>query len=247
MGAAEITAQFERLEGNVSAALSAVASKGVTVPSGSTSDNLASLIASIIVLDLSVVTVTPETLAEGVTAYDASGNLITGTAQIVAEPSYTNVIPTAQAMGSTDPYNGCGYKDGYYLSSSSPFEGVDSATVLTGYIPYEVPSTGVPETIYVKGAEWQSISHCRWYGFDSAKSTIKGCWITGSGSGNAAITASFNVEQLGDDYFCLEPILDGITWAMTKLAANTTEIVYFRMSLVGKGADLIVTIGEPIE
>lgn len=42
-----VQTQIDRISGNVSAALSAIADKGVTVPDGSTSDALASLIASI--------------------------------------------------------------------------------------------------------------------------------------------------------------------------------------------------------
>lgn len=42
-----VQTQIDRISGNVSAALSAIAEKGVTVPDGSTSDALAELIASI--------------------------------------------------------------------------------------------------------------------------------------------------------------------------------------------------------
>ena len=42
-----VQTQIDRISGNVSAALSAIARKGVTVPDGSTSDALAGLIASI--------------------------------------------------------------------------------------------------------------------------------------------------------------------------------------------------------
>lgn len=42
-----VQTQIDRISGNVSAALAAIANKGVTVPSGSTSDALAELIASI--------------------------------------------------------------------------------------------------------------------------------------------------------------------------------------------------------
>ena len=42
-----VQTQIDRISGNVSAALSAIADKGVTVPEGSTSDALAGLIASI--------------------------------------------------------------------------------------------------------------------------------------------------------------------------------------------------------
>lgn len=42
-----IQTEIDRISGNVSAALSAIVEKGVTVPDGSTSDALAELIASI--------------------------------------------------------------------------------------------------------------------------------------------------------------------------------------------------------
>lgn len=42
-----VQTQIDRISGNVSAALAAIANKGVTVPSGSTSDALAELIAAI--------------------------------------------------------------------------------------------------------------------------------------------------------------------------------------------------------
>lgn len=42
-----IQTQIDRISGNVSAALSAIVEKGVTVPDGSTSDALAELITSI--------------------------------------------------------------------------------------------------------------------------------------------------------------------------------------------------------
>lgn len=42
-----IQTEIDRISGNVSAALSAIVEKGVTVPDGSTSDALAGLIASI--------------------------------------------------------------------------------------------------------------------------------------------------------------------------------------------------------
>ena len=42
-----VQTQIDRISGNVSAALSAIADKGVTVPDGSTSDALAELIAAI--------------------------------------------------------------------------------------------------------------------------------------------------------------------------------------------------------
>lgn len=42
-----IATDVSRIKGNITSALAAIADKGVTVPDGSTSDELASLIASI--------------------------------------------------------------------------------------------------------------------------------------------------------------------------------------------------------
>lgn len=157
-------------------------------------------------------------------------------------------IKPKQAMDSTDPYNSTGYKNGYYLSSSSPFEGTDSTTVLTGYIPYSVNTTGVPGTIYVRGAAWDAISHCRLYFFDDTKSTIKGPQISGSGSGNAALTTHFTVETLGENYYKLTPIANSSgNWVTIALVATAVDAAYMRMSLVGTGENLIVTVDEPIE
>ena len=98
-----IASEISRLSGNVSDSLAAVAAKGVTVPSGSTSDDLAGLIAqissggssaigiddtndaaggiirTITAVDLSSDTITAANLAYGYTAHDAQGNAITGT------------------------------------------------------------------------------------------------------------------------------------------------------------------------
>lgn len=97
-----ISSEIARLSKNISDSLDAVSAKGVTVPSGSTSDDLAGLIAQItggggatvvttpdshggdIVaittnIDLSNDTVTADTLLSGYTAHDATGQAITGT------------------------------------------------------------------------------------------------------------------------------------------------------------------------
>lgn len=97
-----ISSEITRISGNVSDSLSAVAAKGVTVPSGSTSDDLAGLIAqiqtggsgAISIVDtadshggtvrtitgvsLAGDTVTAAHLESGYTAHDAQGNAITG-------------------------------------------------------------------------------------------------------------------------------------------------------------------------
>lgn len=98
-----IQSEITRISGNVSDALDAISNKGVTVPAGSNSDDLADLInaipsgsgsaisitdttdshggtvRTISAVDLSGITVTAAHLETGYTAVDALGNTITGT------------------------------------------------------------------------------------------------------------------------------------------------------------------------
>lgn len=241
MDAAELTAQFERLEGNVSAALSAVASKGVAAPSGSTSDNLASLIASIIVLDLSVVTVTPETLAEGVTAYDASGNLITGTAQIVTGPAYTNLLPAALDYNG-NVFNEIGYIDGYYLTGNAnanaatgySFISTDSTHFTTGFIPYTKAQYQAGTPIYVKGITLDTTqSHTRMGAYPNyTHSTYLDPIKFSAGSGY------LNAEKLSDGYYKIT-LGSGV-------ASTYSDWSYIRFSFTGSGAGVVITVGEEI-
>ena len=99
-----ISSEITRISGNVSDALTAIAQKGVTVPSGSNSDDLATLIAqisgggtgaisvvdttdshggtvrTITALDISDSTLeTADQLAQGITGYNKNGVKLTGT------------------------------------------------------------------------------------------------------------------------------------------------------------------------
>ena len=185
-----------------------------------------------------------------ITAKTADGFSATYTLTVEAvQVNYTNLVPTAQAINSTDPYNGTGYKNGYYLSSSSPFEGSDAATVLTGCIPYTISATGVPKTIYIKGAAWNAISHCRMFFFDETKSTIRGPQIAGNGTGNGSITTYYTMETLGENYYKLTPIASdsGTNSKLVQIVANSAGARFVRFSLKGTGANLIITLDEPIE
>lgn len=162
--------------------------------------------------------------------------VITAIAEVIPV-NYTNVLATAQAYGSTAVYNGVGYMDGKYLSTgATPYEGTDSAFFLTGYIPY-VPSQKKP--IYIKGATWTEDSHSR-MNFFNANKTIIGTYIYGGAGTASKMSTYFTVETLGSNYIKLAP-------TSTSLGADAASVVYFRMSLKGKGAGVIITIDEPIE
>lgn len=163
--------------------------------------------------------------------------------------STSNLGLIAEAIDSTAIYNnGLGYKNGYYLSGDYPFEGTDSATVLTGYIPYEVPDSGVPASIYISGAQWQAISHCRLYFFTAGKSEICGPAINGAGSNLAALATHYTVETLGDSEFRLTPIVNPASsegnWVTIGTVASVTDGAYFRISLAGTGENLIIRVEE---
>ena len=164
--------------------------------------------------------------------------------------NYTNLVPTAQEVNSAAPYNGTGYHDGKYLSTGgSPFEGSDSACVLTGNIPYVIQDAGLPKTIYIKGAAWEAISHCRMCFFVENKKSICGPMIAGNGSGNSALSKYFTIETLGDKYIKLTPIASasGTNSMLVSTVASAANARFVRISLKGTGANLIVTLDEPIE
>ena len=179
---------------------------------------------------------------------NVTGNIvITANATAV---SYTNLVPTSQAVNSADPYNGVGYCNGKYLSvGASPWEGTDASCVLTGNIPYAIPVTGLPGTIYIKGAAWNAVSHCRMIFFTSGKGSIVGPQISGHGSGNAALSKYYTVETLEDNYIKLTPIAStsGTTSMLVSTVANSSNAAFMRFSLAGTGENLIITVDEPIE
>lgn len=185
-----------------------------------------------------------------ITAKTVDGFTATYTLTVeAAQVNYTNLVPTAQAIDSAVPYNGVGYKNGYYLSSSSPFEGSDAATVLTGYIPYTISPTGVPKTIYIKRAAWEAIRYCRMFFFTEEKNSICGPQIKGDGSGTAALSTYFTVETLGAKYIKLTPIAStsGRNSKLVETVASSANARFVRFSLKGTGANLIITLDEPIE
>ena len=185
-----------------------------------------------------------------ITAKTADGFSATYALTVEAEAvNYTNLVPTAQAVDSAAPYNGTGYHDGKYLSTgASPWEGSDSACVLTGNIPYVIQSTGLPKTIYIKGAAWEAISHCRMCFFVENKNSICGPMISGSGSGNSALSKYFTVETLGVNYIKLTPIASdsGTNSMLVSTVASAANARFVRISLKGTGANLIITLDEPI-
>ena len=141
---------------------------------------------------------------------------------------YTNLVPTSEAADSTEPYNGTGYKNGVYLSSSGG-DSSDTACVATGYIPF---TWAKGTMIYVKGADVNTNSHMRIYGYASK----------GAAPNNSAMCTGSNLAT----YFTVETLDAGSKYYKLTLVNGAGLVKFLRLSLVGTGENLIVTVNEEI-
>lgn len=106
-----ISSQISRIAGNVSAALLKIASKGVTIPTGANSDNLADLIDEIPVYD--DVTITPGLIKSGVSAFMESGT--SSDYDVSLTPKYSNL--EGHVVAHTDEP---GTSEYYKIKTASP-------------------------------------------------------------------------------------------------------------------------------
>lgn len=168
---------------------------------------------------------------------EVTGNIvITATTTKIQVPvNYTNLVPlsTELVAGSTAIYNGIGYKDGAYASSSGTtvIDGTDATATVTGLIPY-VCVDKVPPTIYIAGVNFDtSLSRTRVFLIRDGNYLVYG--LNGT-----RILEYYTVEQLGTDYVKLTPIVS---------AFAQHNFTHMRISAVGTGEDLIVTVNEEID
>lgn len=153
-------------------------------------------------------------------------------------PSYTNLVPTSEAMDSTAVYNGgLGYRDGYYISSGSGGDSAKSGHATTGMIAYPNVAGGkIPPTIYLKGGTISRIG--LYYSDKSFKMTL---------TSNGFTTVHFTSEQLGTGYYKLTPVMltDGSNNSSLYNAFGNIRYLRFDVECT-TGADLIITLDEPI-
>ena len=151
-----------------------------------------------------------------------------GARMIVVEDGYTNLIPVA-ASESGSIYYGCGYLDGYRLTSSNGIAAVESACV-SGFMPYTHGSTirvvGSTNDVSVAG-QYVAV-------YDSSFGIIKVDYqSTLVNNGAATWTAR-------DDGFY------ELTIDTSKISAWSAA-TYFRVSCAAcMGSNLIVTVNEEI-
>ena len=164
------------------------------------------------------------------------------------EVNYTNLVPTAttppteeyQERG-TEIWNGVGYQNNTRTSSMTTQVTVDGY-VTTGVIQWRETrgafSAGTIKPIYIKGATVDtSDAYVRLNIIADAGSGLRQTTQAQAGTGTWATL--FTVEALGDQYYKLTPIESGIdSWY---------NVLYFMVSLIGSGENLIITVDEPIE
>lgn len=187
-----------------------------------------------VLIDLTMLTVTPETLAEGVIAINAAGELIVGTGYSSDDVvTHTNQVPVSINTDGTI-YNGTGYKEGYRLNSS----GTETATagcVASGFIPYN------GEVIRVWGATKENVGSTGNYigMYDSSFAKINVL----SGSNAVSYGAAWGALD-GKYMLTVDP--DVLTNEAAKTALSNAA--YIRVSIAnGTGKDFVATLDEPIE
>jgi predicted MPP superfamily phosphohydrolase len=156
---------------------------------------------------------------------------------------FVNAVPLSTTIGSTAVYNGKGYKNDVYVSSSG---GVDSSAVgyvATGVMEYPVNDVYAHE-IYILGADFNVTDSKVRIGLFTADGTIRAVL-----SGESAITGKFKVTQLGDKYYKLEPLYNTNGTPMIYASYGSGEgqaIAGMRLSLKGIGQNLFISMKNPI-
>lgn len=163
-----------------------------------------------------------------VTIASVTGDL-TITATATEHVSYTNLVPTAVTSAGVV----CGYKDGYYVSGSGKVGDFSASSGFTATGAMALPAGWT--YIYVKGVPMLSgDSHERYYFGDSSKNVFSsGGYINATNYSSQYMA----IETLGTNYYRIST-----THTVTATAAFVA--MSFKTS---SGADLIITVDEPIE
>lgn len=174
---------------------------------------------------------------------EVTGNIVITAVALMYPPTsneWANRVleATTEVNGSTI-FNTVGYMDGKYISGSA--YGNDSATTSTGYIEYPMTPVSAP-TIYVKGItlDYSANSHCRLY-FSQSNGTTQEYNMLSDPRGYMTDVCLDATTK----YYKITPVVaDSGNLAMYD---NFGTFAAFRISGVGVGANLIVTLDEPID
>lgn len=170
-----------------------------------------------------------------ITIAEVTGDIII-TVTTAKQVNYTNLVTTSiDTSGAI--YNGTGYKDGYRIGSSGS-ESAYSGYVATGYIA--LPADGNSYTLRLGGTDisWDTY----------------GCQLCLYDSNFTKLSTSMNYNQIGNANFgTWDTTEDNTAFAVTFYDASDgmnsefTTAAYMRISAKGSGANMVVTINNPIE
>lgn len=178
------------------------------------------------------ITATAYNAATGVVSIARVTGDITITATASKPVTYTNLVPTAvDSSGASMPY-----QNGYNLSSSGNAQS-GSGFVTTGFIP--LPGN-VTKHIYRIAGEGivfsKAEAHCRVGWYDSTFQLLK--TVIPANKIDVSVYFPSSIPES----------TTAMTFQVTEAASNVpASAAYFRVSAMGKGENLIITIDEPIE
>lgn len=163
---------------------------------------------------------------------EVTGDIVITAKAVTQAPQYTNVVLSAvNDKGASMPY-----QDNYNLSSSgAPQSG--NGYVTTGFIPLAGNVTNHIYRIAGSGIEFSktdTYSRVAWYDADFA--LLK------------TVMPAQRIDSSQWFPVSIEEVNTAMTFQPTDTSTNVpTSAAYFRVSAKGKGANLIITLDEPIE
>lgn len=170
--------------------------------------------------------------------------VVTAKAEALAG-NFTNLVPTSGDFDGDGVFNTTGYRDGCYVSSVSPYlsESTDGSVTsgLMEYSAYGADGTTLyqPPTIYIRGVAFDTANTHNRVGMFDQDLTCKYCpW-------SDYLLEQFEVEELGLLYYKLTPRMNDS--GQNLIAAMSVYCYHIAVTGNGIGANLIVTLDEPIE
>lgn len=164
---------------------------------------------------------------------EVTGDIVITAKAVAQAPKYTNVVLAAvNDKGASMPY-----QDNYNLSSSGAPQSDNDGHVTTGFIPLAGNVTNHVYRIAGSGIEFSksdTFSRVAWY--DANFALLK------------AVMPAERIDSSQWFPVSIEEANTAMTFRPTESSTNVpTSAAYFRVSAKGKGANLIITLDEPIE
>lgn len=171
---------------------------------------------------------------DGIIAIPAvTGDIVITAKAVTQAPKYTNVVLAAvNDKGASMPY-----QDNYNLSSSGAPQSDNDGHVTTGFIPLVGNVTHHVYRIAGSGIEFSksdTYSRVAWY--DANFALLK------------SVMPAHRIDSSQWFPVSIEEANTAMTFQPTESSTNVpTSAAYFRVSAKGKGANLVITLDEPIE